>query len=630
MIRNYQKTSDSNVDLGPIYLSLQTINNFLYNLDIQTTLSSAVQELSEKVDNLAPNEYITDSMLTTNLYLYNNYTNLQSTGPLVVFEPYIQSITNPNYLEGRNKFKYNLPNVTLNYTDSEEITYENLTCNKIQANEIECSDCKFSDISVKKADLYNVTADYLNANTARVLDCYINTIDIKSQGNIDNCLLYRCNLNGVTLADCYVYSIDGKQNQYDNCTVNRFPETSQTFINMKLNCYSTQSIFSLCEFNDVSIYDLTHTNFVGCSGVVYIPKIINGNNMFDNNNVYLGSSISSYVYTDTSTYTSTYNASYTFPETIYTDSSSTYTSTFKIDTTVTNPETFNNTATETSTWTTSYTAEYTENLTSNTTLTSYDTTIITQEGMLDIKLLPEYVIPNIFTNNNLAQNYYDTYVNIEQYTNTLGNFTVNNCTGNYELYLTNLENSFNMTNNSLYKLNLNIDNIIGNFKVNSNTIKDANIMINSKILADISINSNSFDRLNISYNHIQTKNILAYNNTYDYLNIMPNVNGNFRMWNCVFNNGYLNGYVALNICTANYIENSGEEHFFRVNVNTLREYKLNDLRSNTIGKLIIEPGFDDNPNKTFDNNSIGTIVCPANYTITELTANNTFDSIITY
>lgn len=627
MIRNFQKSSDSNVDLAPIYLSLQTINNYLYNLDIQTTLSSAVQELSEKVDNLSPNPYITDSMLTTNLYMYNNYSNLQSTGPIVVYEPYIQSITNPDYLKGRNKFKYNLPNVTLNYTDSANITYENLTCNKIQASNIECSECKFSDISVKKADLYNVTADYLNANTARVLDCSINVIDIKSQGDIDNCLLYRALLNGCNLMDCYGYSIDGKLNKFENCTLNRFEDKSQTFINMRLNCYSTQSIFSSCEFNDVSIYDLTHTNFVGCTGTVYIPKIINGKNMFDNNNVYLGSSDYSYVYTETSTYTATTNLSYTFPETISTESSTTYTSTFKPATDATDPT---NTYVDTSTWTTSYTAEYTEDLIENTTLTSNITSIVTQEQLLDIQLLPEYVIPNIFTNNSVAQEYYDTYVNIELYTNTLGNFTVNNCTGNYELYLTNLENSFNLTNNNLYKMNLNIDNIIGSFKLISNTIKDANIMINSEILADMSINSNSFDRLNISYNHTQTRNILAYNNTYDYLNIMPNVNGNFRMWNCNINNGYLNGYVALNLCTGNYIENSGEEHLFMGKINTLRAHKLNDIRSNTIGKLIIEPSIDDNPNKTFANNSIDTIICPANYTITNLTDNNTFNSIITY
>ena len=38
MIRNYQKTSsDSGVDLSPIYNSLQTINALLYRLDVQTT-----------------------------------------------------------------------------------------------------------------------------------------------------------------------------------------------------------------------------------------------------------------------------------------------------------------------------------------------------------------------------------------------------------------------------------------------------------------------------------------------------------------------------------------------------------------------------------------------------------------
>ena len=53
MIRNYQRTSgDSNVDLSPIYSSLQTINAFLFNLDIETTLSRAVYSLSSEVTDL--------------------------------------------------------------------------------------------------------------------------------------------------------------------------------------------------------------------------------------------------------------------------------------------------------------------------------------------------------------------------------------------------------------------------------------------------------------------------------------------------------------------------------------------------------------------------------------------------
>lgn len=709
MIRNFQKTSSgSNVDLSPIYLSLQTINNLLYSLDVQTTIPNAlisisqdIGDISEKVDNLSQQEnhvYITNSALTTNLYLYNSYPNLQSTGPVEIYEPYVQSITNPDYLKGRAYFKYNLPNATLNYVnESEPIEYEEITCNVIKGNDIECTQCKINTISVKDCDLFNVTAQYVNADTGYIDECDINTIEIKSQGTIDNCLIKNANLTGCKINSCYGYSIRGDSNEFEECTLCYYPNTNQTFNKIKLNAADE---YINCSFNSASLYDLNNTNFMACSGLVYIPKFINGVNMFDDNNDYLGGILSSNTYNTYSTYTRTVNVSWTYEQTAYPSYTETYTndsgyyttnstsyktidisfeSTFTIypDTTniitqtnyTTTYDTYKYTETEiitvtatgtdgefthtmASMWpvtdtytetcttqiydtlTTTLTSEVVETSTLRTTTetitSSYYTSLSTYDPVLNIKLLPEYVIPNIYTNNGVKNQYYNTYINIEQYTNSLNNFTVNSCTGNYDLYLTNLENSFDLTNNNFYKLNLNIDNVIGNFKVISNTVKDANIIINSEILSDMNINSNSFDRLNISYNHTQTRNILAYNNTYDYLNIMPNVNGYFRMWNCVFNNGYLNGYVALNFCTANYIENSGEEHFFRVNVNTLREYKLNDLRSNTIGKLIIDSGIDDNPNKTFDNNSIGTIVCPANYTITNLTDNNTFDSIVTY
>lgn len=53
MIRNYQRTSSgTDVDLSPIYSSLQTINAFLFNLDVQTTLSRAVNSLSQEVGDL--------------------------------------------------------------------------------------------------------------------------------------------------------------------------------------------------------------------------------------------------------------------------------------------------------------------------------------------------------------------------------------------------------------------------------------------------------------------------------------------------------------------------------------------------------------------------------------------------
>lgn len=708
MIRNFQKSSGSDVDLSPIYLSLQTMNNLLYSLDVQSTIPNAlisisqdIGEISEKVDNLSQQEnhvYITNSALTTNLYLYNSYSKLQSTAPVEIYEPYIESITNPDYLKGRAYFKYNLPNATLNYNnETNPIEYEEITCNVIKGNDIECTQCKINTISVKDCDLFNVTAQYVNADTGYIDECDINTIEINSQGTIDNCLIKNANVTGCRINSCYGYSVRGDSNEFEECTLCYYPNTNQTFNKIKLNAADE---YVNCSFNSASIYDLNHTNFMACSGLLYIPKFINGVNMFDDNNDYLGGILSSNTYNTYSTYTKSVNVSWTYEQTAYPSYTETYTndsdyyttnstsyktidisfeSTFTIypDTThiitqtnyTTTYDTYKYTETEIITVTATGTAgEFTHTMASmwpvtdtytetctiqiydilTTTLTSevvetstlitttqtitssYYTSLSTYNPILNIKLLPEYVIPNIYTNNGIAKNYYNTYINIEQYTSTMPNFTAQNCTGNFELYLTNLENSLNLTSNSLYKLNLNIDNVIRTFKVNANTIKDANIMINSDILYEMTISSNLFDRLNISYNHTRTIKILAYNNTYDYLNIMPGANGDFRMLQCDINNGLLNGFVGMNNCTGNYIENHGQAQLIGNRINTLRAMNLYNIRNNTIDKLIIDPGMLNDNNITFSSNSIGTIILPSNITLTNLTNNNTFGSIVTY
>ena len=53
MIRNYQKSSGGTADLSPIYSSLQTINAFLYQLDVQTTFSRAINSLSSSYNSLS-------------------------------------------------------------------------------------------------------------------------------------------------------------------------------------------------------------------------------------------------------------------------------------------------------------------------------------------------------------------------------------------------------------------------------------------------------------------------------------------------------------------------------------------------------------------------------------------------
>lgn len=722
MIRNYQKTSsDSNVDLTPIYNSLQTINALLYRLDVQTTIPNAINSISNsvinienKVDNITKDDYslayyITESVLSKPLWQYNNYSTFQTTAPIVIYEPYVQSITNYQHLEGRYYFGYNLPNATLNYMvgpdTHQAIEYEALSCKAISIYGFYGTSCVINTMNVTQVRITNCSIQSLSAKIATINNCDINTLNIENGGNIYNCFLKNNTINGCNIYSCLGYNINGNRNNFVSCTLANYPTISNTFKEMNLNnvnilenvraitcnldCNNKKAnnSFVNCTFDNVSIYHLTHTNFINCNGNIYIPRLINGQNLFDENNNYIGDYINTMTQTSSNTYTETstlsltlnttewfnttlteYEPSYisTFIDTTYSYSdtttvltwndpdsriTSTYTTTLGItdytttDTMVLDSYTTTRTEYEMGTeYTLTYSTFNYSTLTSqimssssyirevyttdtNTLTTNYNTTI-TLQNQLTVNILPEWNIPNIFTNNGIANQYINTYVNIDHYTNSMDNFEVNNCTGNIEMYLSSLNNDFIIANNELYKLKLNVNNLNSLLVVTANIIRDGEILLDSMNSGDIAFSQNRFDKLNMYYNLTSDQSIIAVQNEYNILNIQAGAMGNLRMSSCTINNGVLYGWNGLYSCTANYIENYGENSYSKNSINTLRAHNIKLMYDNTISKLIIEPN--DYDNLSFLGNNIGTIICPSYYPISNSAIYNTFGTIIPY
>lgn len=722
MIRNYQKTSsDSSVDLSPIYNSLQTINALLYRLDVQTTIPNAINSISNsvinienKVDNITKDDYslayyITESVLSKPLYQYNNYSTLQTTAPIVIYEPYVQSITNYQHLEGRYYFGYNLPNATLNYIvgpDSHHaVEYEALTCKVINNFGFLGTSCVINTMNVTQVRITNCSIQSLSAKIATINNCDINTLNVENSGNIYNCFLKNNTINGCNIYSCLGYNINGNRNNFVSCTLANYPTISNTFREMNLNnvnqlqniramtckldCNNknTNNSFVNCTFDNVSIYHLTHTNFISCSGHVFIPRLINGSNMFDNNNNYIGKYLETMTLDTSSTYTETSSYSFEFDSTVWFETTLTEYEPSYISTTIDTTYSYTDTTTVltwndpdsriTSSYTTvsdftdftitdtmvldtyrttrtefdlgeSYTLPYTTyhvstiteqimssssyirevSTTDTNTLTSDYSTTTSYEPQLTVNILPEWNIPNIFTNNGIATQYINTYVNIDHYTNSMNNFEVNNCTGNVEMYLSNLNNDYIIANNELYKLKINVNNLNSLLVVTANIIRDGEILLDSMISGNIAFSQNRFDKLNMYYNLTQNQSIVAVNNEYNILNIQAGAMGNLRMSSCTINNGVLYGWNGLYSCTANYIENYGENSYSKNSINTLRAHNIKLMYDNTISKLIIEPNNYDE--LSFMGNNIGTIVCPSYYPISNSAIYNTFGTIIPY
>lgn len=741
MIRNYQKTSsDSNVDLSPIYNSLQTINALLYKLDVQTTIPGAINSISNsvvnienRIDNITKDDYslayyITDPVLTKPLYQYNNYSTLQSTAPIEIFEPYVQSITRTSDLEGRFWFAYNLANCTLDFTNeslppnaTNEIGYEGLTCKQINADYFNGSSYNIGTYSLRGALLSRCSGQYLEASYCRLYDCDIHQIKVsatRSPATISNCFLNNVSITKVGLAYCLGILVTGESNTFNGCTLASYPTYANTyrimnlnhvgdmkycsFVSCELNCTKNSRSYSFdnCSFDNASIYHLTHTRFINCSGTVFLPKLINGTNVFDNNNNYIGELLTSNTYDSSSTYTNEVNTSWTYEQTDYPEYSSTYTvadpytsestsyrtidtsyvytfvlpddptntinqtnwtttyDTYSYETTdiltVTanqgTPEEFTHTMasiydvttthiddytyetfselTQISNWTETHTNTYTLNTTTEETLVSDYTSVSTYNPQLTINLLPEWKTPNAFTGNGISTQYINTYVNIDYYTKSMDRFEVNNCEGNVEMYLSSITTDYIIANNELYKLKLNINNLNSLFVCTANIVKDGEILIDSMNSGDVVFSQNRFDKLNLYYNLTQNQSIVGAQNEFNILNIQAGAMGNLRLSSCTINNGVMYGWNGLYSCTANYIENYGENSYSNNSINTLRAHNIKYMYDNTISKLIIEPN--DYENLSFMGNSIGTIVCPSYYNISASAIYNTFGTIIAY
>ena len=515
-------------------------------------------------------------------------------------------------------------------------------------------------------------------------------------------------INGCNVYSCLGYNVNGNGNNFVSCTLANYPRASNTFREMNLNnvnilenvnamtcnldCNNknTNNSFVNCTFDNVSIRHLTHTNFINCNGNIYIPRLINGNNMFDENNNYIGDYVNTMSLTSSNTYTETSTLSLTLDSTEWFNTTLTEYEPSYINTSIDTTYTYSDT-TLIITWndpdsriTSTYTTitEITDNSTTDTmvldtysstsltwndpdshivstytystfnystitsqimssssyirevyttdtdTLTSNYNTTITLENQLTINILPEWYIPNIFTNRGIGRNYINTYVNIDYYTNSMNNFEVNNCTGNVEMYISDLNNNYIIGNNNLYKLKLNINNLNSLLVVTSNIVRDGEILIDSLITGDIAFSQNIFDKLNLYYNLTQNQSIIAVQNEYNILNIQAGAMGNLRMSSCIINNGVMYGWNGLYSCTANYIENYGENSYSKNSINTLRAHNIKLMYDNTISKLIIEPN--EFVKVSFMGNNIGTIICPSYYNISASAAFNTFGTIIPY
>lgn len=704
VVNKYNSISN---DIFSVSSNISTFNENLNSVTLQlNNLNQSIVSLENEIEKFSNTDYslayyITESVLSKPLWQYNNYSNLQSTAPIIVFEPYVQSITNYQHLEGRYYFGYNLPNATLNYIVGppyqQAVEYEGLTCKSLSWYGFMGVSCVINTMNVTHARITNCSIQYASAKTASISNCDINSLNVEGGGNIYNCFLKNNTINGCNIYSCLGYNINGNKNYFISCTLANYPTASNTFKQMNLNnvnqlkniramtckleCanINANNSFVNCTFNDVSIYHLTHTNFVNCEGRIYIPRLVNGQNMFDENNQYLGglpteystNTFSTYTMSATNTYNtqietmmdtfSTYTDSYTYNDvstsysTISTNTIYTYqpitntntvlestTTTTMYDTYITVYDGESYTATRTDFWpvinstTGTLTDEYqyqttiTQNLTqtlTNTLTDNYNTTI-TYDPQLEVNILPEWKTPNIFTNNVVAEKYMNTYVNINNYTHSSPGFTLNNCTGNMEMYISSITNNYIIANNDLYKLKLNINDLNGPFILTANIIKDGDILIDSFVNPTIAFSQNRFDKLNLYYNYTQNQSMVLENNEFNLLNIQAGAKGNIRMSSCTINNGVLYGWNGLYNCTANYIENYGENSYSKNKINTLRCHDIKLMYDNTIDKLIVEPNAYEN--FSFYGNSIKTLVIPSYFPVSASAVMNTFETIISY
>jgi hypothetical protein len=367
MIRNFQKSSDSNVDLSPIYSSLQTINAFLYQLDVQTTLSRAINSISSSYNSLSNDvnelsgaynsleqrfstisngnvNFITDTLLTKHITNYNTYYNSN----FEIFEPYVQSITNFNYISAAYpNQRYYLPNATLNDTNANQAQITKYTLDKIDGGMYLLSDCVINTVTNFNGGVGDCTIDRIHGSTIMMAGGKAVALECKEMGQISIATIYGFSGSNCTVEKCILDGVRATSCIFDKCTMIDTPWYSNSYKSMTLtenkmqfcgftdcviNNQPTTGYYSECSFKNVTFPQLNSTNFSKCSGTVFIPKVVNNSVVFDevNGNYLYGEGDYVTIYTEPSTYTNIYNGTSTY--TNLTEYTSTLTTNYYVST----------------------------------------------------------------------------------------------------------------------------------------------------------------------------------------------------------------------------------------------------------------------------------------------------------
>lgn len=726
MIRNYQRSSsNSDVDLSPIYNSLATINALLYKLDVQTTIPQAINSISNSIINLNEdiNEitnrtnyslayYITDYTLTKAITDYQNYNQLSN---VEIFEPYVQLIDTLDFINDNRGFKYNLPNCTLNasqYPEFMAVRYLPITLNKYMNGNMNVNNASVKTLSNCNIEATRCSFDYIYANNCNLLNCDLQYVSCDLNCNIQGCIIPQITMNMGRLKNCYIYSLKTPNTinstnttrnvRLENCTIANYASMGCIYSEMTINnvtnalecnfsscvinCLNTNNnySFSNCSFNEASIYHLTNTNFINCSGNIYIPKIVNGSVLFDLNNNFLGNLEFTSTITTNSTYESTYSSTYLTTDlnqyttelttnyyvtdwytSMITDTAISrvttdtiisneadlpmYPTTTTIDLTITLSSTNTLTSTVTTILTitengitttfgpvdlmTSSTYEgsilSTETYTETTNITDIYTSTYTINteyiGNLSVLCLPEWKF-NLSPNQvEISSIYSDQYINLEYYRNSTPYISISNCNGKIDLEVNSLSTLI-ISGNDLKYLNLDIENYTTTSLI-QNTINNCVLNFYPQLVGlENMISSNSINNLTV-YNNFTEHSIIFKNNTVLNGDFDANVNNaSYRHSLCSYNNLHLKGWNGLYSCSIGYLENEGEVSMSKCSLNTGVFQNIALLYDVTADKIIINPNNYDQ--YSFMGNSIKTLICPSNFTY--MTEINTIGTKITY
>ena len=345
MIRNYQKSSSSStVDLSPIYSSLQTINAFLYQLDVQTTipqalnsLSNSINELSEAYNSLEQKistfsnsggmNFITDTLLTTYLTDYNTYYNSN----FEIFEPYVQSITNYNYISAAYpNQRFNLPNATLNDTNANQVMLTKYTLDKIDGGFYALTDCVVDVVTNFYGVIANCTIDQLVGDTLMMMGGKVVRLVCNALGDFSIATIYVFSGSNCTFDGCIIDGASASSCLFEKCTMLNIPWNSNSYRSMTLSenrlhfCGLTDCViqneqttgyYSECTLSNVSFPYLNSTQFYKCTGTIFIPQRVRNSIMFDVIGNYLyGENDYIKTYTVSSSYTNTDYATSTYTD----------------------------------------------------------------------------------------------------------------------------------------------------------------------------------------------------------------------------------------------------------------------------------------------------------------------------